>query len=110
MLNGCGIGGAYLISDPENYRHHSEAKLCTDYWASIYGNKGSAHTDARRTMIKERNLDCAPYEKEGKLIGERNDRFTEDLFNNSNSSSKNKRTNCTSTNVGGIIQVQCVEY
>ena len=104
LISGCGIGGSYFTSDPERYRNDPEHKLCTDYWAGLYGNRGSAHTDARRTMIKERNLDCAPYEKEGRLQGERNDKFAEDLFKKS--SDNDKRITCTT--IGNTTN--CREY
>ena len=104
LLNNC--AGSRFVSDPEDYRNTPENKLCISYWAGLYGNRGSAHTDAKRTMITERNLDCAPYEREGQLEGERNDRFAEDLFKSSSSNDK-KRLKCKTLVSGNI---RCTEY
>ena len=104
FLSSC--AGSMFVPDPERYRNMSEHKLCVDYWAGLYGNRGSAHTDARRQMISERNLDCAPYEKEGKLAGERNDKFAEDLFKSSSSESK-KKLKCKKLVSGNM---RCTEY
>ena len=104
------------------YERTPDKELCIAFINRYSWYKNKTKNAARLEVIKQRELNCNKYMEAAYYDQKERDKeladATQDLFNStvenyygvSGDSSNKSRTHCTTTNVGGLVQVFCKEY
>tara|TARA_Y100000741_G_scaffold10103_1_gene8302 strand:- start:99 stop:1004 length:906 start_codon:yes stop_codon:yes gene_type:complete len=117
-----------VIKDDKYYKYVSKYKrtpdkeLCIAFINRYSWYKNKTKNAARLEVIKNRGINCNEYMELAYYDQKERDKeladATQDLFNStvenyygvSGDSSNKSRTHCTTTNIGGMVQVFCKEY